>query len=123
MPFLLSAIVAALSAAVIATFPPALAPASAQTPTAAASQPDLVAVMLWTLAVVTIAMLVLTLGYLYRRVRGAQDEVILQNVDPYFQAAGHAEAHDTGELHAELPAVPEHLHDPASAEAAHGSAH
>jgi len=78
---------------------------------AVGGQPDLVAVMLWTLAIIAIAMMVLTLGYLYRRTRGAEDEVIPTYVDPYFEAIGQAETHSTGELHPELPPVPEQRKD------------
>jgi hypothetical protein len=66
------------------------------------SQPDLVPVVLWTFAAVCAAMLVLTLGYLYRRVRGAPDEVIPQNVDPYYAVEGQIEKHGTTELHPEM---------------------
>jgi hypothetical protein len=79
------------------------------------SQPNLVPVMLWTLAVIIAAMLVLSLGYLYRKAQGATDEVIPQNVDPYFEIVGETETHSTGELHPELPPVPGH-------EQPHGSA-
>jgi hypothetical protein len=80
------------------------------------TQPNLVPVMLWTLAAILVAMLVLSLGYLYRRALGATDEVIPQNVDPYYNVVGEADTHSTGELHPELPAVPEHG-------AAHGETH
>jgi hypothetical protein len=102
----------------LAAFAPVAAPAFAQNQAAAITQPNLVAVMLWTLAVVIAAMFVLTLGYLYRRARGAQDEIIPQNVDPYYEMVGQAETHSTGELHPELPPVPEHG---ASVQEAHGS--
>ncbi len=79
------------------------------------TQPDLVPVILWTLVVIIASMLVLSLGYLYRRARGEPDEVIPQNVDPYYEVVGEAETHNTGEFHPELPAVPGQ-HD-----AAHGA--
>ncbi|HTE83864.1 MAG TPA: hypothetical protein VK821_03960 [Dehalococcoidia bacterium] len=99
---LLSILLGALASVSLA---PLLAPASAQSQAGAGSQPDLVAVILWTLAIIAIGMLILTLGYLYRRTRGEVDEVIPQNVEPYFEAVGQAEAHSTGEFHPELPPV------------------
>jgi hypothetical protein len=45
------------------------------------TQPDLVPVILWTVVAVAVAMLVLSLGYLYRRTRGAPDEVIPKYVE------------------------------------------
>jgi hypothetical protein len=68
----------------------------------ASGQPDLVPVALWTFAVVCLAMFVLSLGYLYRRVRGATDEVIPKNVDPYYAVEGQIEKHGTTELHPEM---------------------
>lgn len=68
-------------------------PASAQTSDAGYSQPNLVPVMIWTLVVALLAMLTLSLGYLYRRARGAQDEVIPKTVEPFNAAAGHEDAH------------------------------
>jgi hypothetical protein len=72
------------------------------------TQPNLVPVILWTLAAILAAMLVLSLGYLYRRAQGATDEIIPQNIDPYYNVVGEADTHSTGELHPELPVVPEH---------------
>jgi hypothetical protein len=107
MQYLARRLPAVTAALALAVFVPFAVPAFAQNQ-AAITQPDLVAVMLWTLAVVIVAMFVLTLGYLYRRTRGAQDEVIPQNVDPYYAVEGHEEASGTGELHPELPPIPEH---------------
>lgn len=121
MRLLARGVAPALAAMVATAFAPLVTPMLAQSQASGGSQPDLVAVVLWTLTAAIVAMLVLTLGYLYRRMRGAQDEVIPQNVDPYFQAAGHVEAHSTGELHPELPPVPEHQ-DPAAGQV-HGSSH
>ena len=58
------------------------APALAQQQDLASAQPDLVPVALWTLAVVCLAILMLSLGYLYRRARGEPDELIPKTVDP-----------------------------------------
>ena len=63
---------------------------------------NLVPVVLWTFTAVCAAMLVLSLGYLYRRVRGAPDEVISKNVDPYYAVEGEIEKHGTTELHPEM---------------------
>jgi hypothetical protein len=98
----------ALAAASVAT------PALAQTSTANA-QPDLVPVALWTFAIACIAMLILSLGYLYRRARGAQDEVIPKTVDPYYETVGHLEEHSTGEFHPELQGPPHSEHEPGHA--------
>jgi hypothetical protein len=84
-------------------------PAFAQT--GADTQPYRVPVMIWTVVVVCLAMLILSLGYLYRRTRGAQDEVIPKNVDPYYTAVGHNEEHSTGELHPELEGPPHTEHE------------
>jgi hypothetical protein len=81
------------------------------------SQPDLVPVVLWTCAVVCVAMLTLTLGYLYRRTRGAPDEVIPRNVDPYYAVEGQMEKHGTTELH------PEMAHDAVGLDAAEREHH
>jgi hypothetical protein len=120
MLFLARRLPALMAALALAVFVPFAAPSFAQSQ-AAITQPDLVAVMLWTLAVVIVAMLILTLGYLYRRARGAQDEIIPTNVDPYYAVVGHEETDSTGELHPELPPIPEHgggaVHD------AHGGSH
>jgi hypothetical protein len=107
------------AALILAVFTPSAVPAFAQNQ-AAVTQPQLVAVMLWTVAVVIAAMSVLTLGYLYRRARGAQDEIIPQNVDTYYEVEGHADVNSTGELHPELPPVPGHEAEAAQAQ---GGAH
>ena len=99
------ALVLAAAAASIA------APAFAQT-AGGATQPYLVPVALWTFAIACIAMLVLSLGYLYRRAHGAQDEVIPKAVDPYYATVGHLEEHSTGELHPELQGPPHTEHQP-----------
>jgi hypothetical protein len=88
------------------------APAFAQT-AGGSSQPDLVPVALWTFAIACIAMLVLSLGYLYRRARGAQDEVIPKSVDPYYATVGYLEEHSTGELHPEMQGPPHEEHESA----------
>jgi hypothetical protein len=88
------------------------APAFAQT-AGSNSQPELVPVMLWTFAICCVAMAVLSLGYLYRRARGAQDEVIPKTVDPYYSTVGHLEQHSTGELHPELHGPPHEEHEAA----------
>ncbi len=97
------ALVLALAAATVA------APAFAQA-AGGKTQPDLVPVALWTFAIACIAMFVLSLGYLYRRARGAQDEVIPKTVDPYYHTVGHLEEHSTGELHPELQGPPHQEH-------------
>jgi hypothetical protein len=68
-------------------------PVSAQQPSTA-SQPDLVPVMLWTFVAALIAMGVLTLGYLYRRTRGDQDEVIPIYVEPEPGTETHEPVHE-----------------------------
>jgi hypothetical protein len=93
---------ATLAACWVADFPDGV---SAQGQAAGAGQPQLVAVMIWTFVAIGAAMLILSLGYLYRRARGAEDEIIPQNVDPYYQQEGEAEKHGTGEAHPELPPV------------------
>jgi hypothetical protein len=84
------------------------------------SQPDLVPVMLWTFVAALFVAGVLALGYLYRRARGAQDEVIPRTVDPYYRQEGHAEEHSTVELHPEMAhdAVGIHADQPAQSGAA-----
>lgn len=106
----------ALLAAALAAAAPAL-PATAQTQSGSSSQPDLVPVMIWTAVAATVSMLVLGLGYLYRRAHGAKDELIPKTVDPYYAQVGEAEKHSTGELH------PEMAHDGAGMHAAEPSAH
>jgi hypothetical protein len=49
---------------------------------AAATQPDLIPVIIWTIVALGTAMLVLSLGYLYRRARGEPDELIPKYVEP-----------------------------------------
>lgn len=107
----------ALSGVLLGTFLVAgtpLYPVFAQQSTVS-NQPDLVPVMVWVLVVVLALMAVFGLGYLYRRARGAQDEVIPKTVDPYYQQEGHAEAHSTAELHPEMAhdAVGMHADTPA----------
>jgi len=94
-PAKIPALVAAASAALL------VSPAAAQQG-AASAQPDLVPVTLWTTAVAALAMLVLSLGYLYRRKRGEPDEVIPTYVEPAagsedaIQAQGAGVAHGSG---------------------------
>lgn len=57
-------------------------PLAAASQTGTAPQPELVPVVLWTIAALVLSMLVLSLGYLYRRTRGATDEVIPKYVEP-----------------------------------------
>lgn len=78
-------------------------------------QLDPVPVMIWTIVAFAIAMLVLSLGYLYRRARGEPDENIPKNVEPYYSVEGQIDAHITGELH------PEMAHDAVGLDAAQRS--
>jgi hypothetical protein len=63
------------------------------------TQPDLVPVVLWTVTAVAVAMLALTLGYLYRRTRGDQDEVIPKYVESEYGGADQP-AHEPASAHA-----------------------
>lgn len=81
---------------------PGALPALAQDQAAPDAQSNAVPVMLWTIIFVLVAMLVLSLGYLYRRMGGAQDEVIPKTVDPYFAHEGQVDTHVPGELHPEM---------------------
>jgi hypothetical protein len=83
----------------LVTLPAALtlSPAAAQQ-AGASAQPDLVPVMVGTFVAVLIAMFVLSLGYLYRRTRGAQDEVIPKYVEPE-AGTEEAAAHDLAGAH------------------------
>ena len=82
-------------------------------------QPDLVPVILWTFVVALLVCGVLGLGYLYRRARGAADELIPRTVDPYYAQEGQEEKHGTAELHPEMAhdAVGMHADQPAESAA------
>jgi len=91
-PAAMPALVATAAAAMLAS------PAAAQQ-VAGSKQPDLVPVMLWTVVVVALAMLVLSLGYLYRRTRGEPDEVIPRYVEPPPGSEDAVQTHGAGAAH------------------------
>jgi hypothetical protein len=88
----------------------ARSPALAQQSGSASSQPDLVPVVLWTFAIVCLASLLLSLGYLYQRARGVPDEIIPANVD-----TDYADGPGTGQGAGSS--------DPVAAGAPHGAGH
>lgn len=78
---------------------PQVLPVAAEQNGGGNNQPNLVPVVIWTLVLALATMLIFSLGYLYRRTRGEEDELIPKTIDPYYLQEGHADAHGTGERH------------------------